>query len=261
MLGDRKFGAAGARVVIEERLTGPEVSMMAFCDGDALRPAGLGRGPQGGRRRRSGTQHRRHGGRTRPSPLVDEALSARIAETHLRAHGAGAGRSRAAVPRAALRRPDADRRRGPMVIEWNCRFGDPETQAVLLRMEDDLVPWLAGAAAGAAAGRGAALPRRAPRSAWCWRPRATRARCAPATPSAAWAATATWRPATASSRTRWWCSTPAPGARATACVTAGGRVLGVSAAGSDLDEARRAGLPGHRPDLLAGQASSNRHRT
>ena len=35
-----------------------------------------------------------------------------------------------------------------MVIEWNCRFGDPETQAVLLRMEDDLVPWLLGAAEG-----------------------------------------------------------------------------------------------------------------
>ena len=38
--------------------------------------------------------------------------------------------------------------RGPMVIEWNCRFGDPETQAVLVRMEDDLLPWLVGAAAG-----------------------------------------------------------------------------------------------------------------
>jgi phosphoribosylamine---glycine ligase len=38
--------------------------------------------------------------------------------------------------------------RGPMVIEWNCRFGDPETQALLLRMEDDLLPWLVGAAEG-----------------------------------------------------------------------------------------------------------------
>ncbi|MBC8131585.1 MAG: phosphoribosylamine--glycine ligase, partial [Deltaproteobacteria bacterium] len=38
--------------------------------------------------------------------------------------------------------------RGPMVIEWNCRFGDPETQVVMVRLQDDLLPWLEGAAAG-----------------------------------------------------------------------------------------------------------------
>jgi phosphoribosylamine---glycine ligase len=47
--------------------------------------------------------------------------------------------------------------RGPMVIEWNCRFGDPETQAVLVRLEGDLLPWLLGAAEGR-------LPAGAPRA-------------------------------------------------------------------------------------------------
>ena len=51
------------------------------------------------------------------------------------------------------------RDRGPMVIEWNCRFGDPETQVVLARLEDDLLPWLEGAAAGRLpAGRAALRP-------------------------------------------------------------------------------------------------------
>jgi phosphoribosylamine--glycine ligase len=47
--------------------------------------------------------------------------------------------------------------RGPMVIEWNCRFGDPETQSVLMRFDGDLLPWLAGVADGR-------MPQGAPRA-------------------------------------------------------------------------------------------------
>jgi phosphoribosylamine--glycine ligase len=146
MLGARSFGQAGARVVIEERLTGREVSMMAFCDGARFALLASAedhkaifdgdRGPNTGGM-----------GAYSPSPLVDEELTTRIAETifapTVRAL-AEAGRPFRGLLYGGLMLTA----RGPMVIEWNCRFGDPETQAVLLRMEDDLLPWLAGAADG-----------------------------------------------------------------------------------------------------------------
>jgi phosphoribosylamine--glycine ligase len=146
MLGARSFGQAGARVVIEERLTGREVSMMAFCDGARFALLASAedhkaifdgdRGPNTGGM-----------GAYSPSPLVDDELTSRIAETifapTVRAL-AEAGRPFRGLLYGGLMLTA----RGPMVIEWNCRFGDPETQAVLLRMEDDVVPWLVGAAEG-----------------------------------------------------------------------------------------------------------------
>jgi phosphoribosylamine--glycine ligase len=144
---DRQFGAAGARVVIEERLTGREVSMMALVDGerfvllasaeDHKQVLDGDRGPNTGGM-----------GAYSPSPLVDERLTAGIAETIfapiVKAMAAAGRPFRGLLYGGLMLTPD----RGPMVIEWNCRFGDPETQAVLLRLEDDLVPWLLGAADG-----------------------------------------------------------------------------------------------------------------
>jgi phosphoribosylamine--glycine ligase len=155
MLADRAFGEAGARVVIEERLTGREVSMMAFCDGERLAlletsedHKAVGDGDVGPNTGGMGTYS--------PSPLVDAALTQRILETifmpTVRALAADGRPFRGLLYGGLMLTPD----RGPMVIEWNCRFGDPETQVVLARMEDDLYPWLAGAARGA-------LPPGAPR--------------------------------------------------------------------------------------------------
>jgi phosphoribosylamine--glycine ligase len=83
-----------------------------------------------------------------PSPLVDAREEQRIVETIFRPMVqamADAGRPFQGLLYGGLMlTPD----RGPMVIEWNCRFGDPETQSVLMRLEDDLVPWLADVAAG-----------------------------------------------------------------------------------------------------------------
>ena len=147
MLRDRNFGDAGARVVIEERLFGRECSMMALCDGERFvllataedHKAVLDgdRGPNTGGM-----------GAYSPSPLVDAALTERIAKTIFAptvAAMAAMGRPfRGLLYGGLMLTPD----RGPMVIEWNCRFGDPETQAVLPRMEDDLLPWLLHTARG-----------------------------------------------------------------------------------------------------------------
>jgi phosphoribosylamine--glycine ligase len=146
MLGERKFGDAGARVVIEERLTGREVSLMAFCDGERFALLASAedhkavldgdRGPNTGGM-----------GAYSPSPLMDDALTAQVSETifapTVRALAEAGRPFRGLLYGGLMLTP-----RGPMVIEWNCRFGDPETQAVLLRMEDDLVPWLLGASEG-----------------------------------------------------------------------------------------------------------------
>jgi phosphoribosylamine---glycine ligase len=154
MLEGHCFGEAGARVVIEERLTGRECSMMALCDGTRFVLLATAedhkavwdgdRGPNTGGM-----------GAYSPSPLVDAALTERIAKTIFAPTVAAMTKMgcpfRGLLYGGLMLTPD----RGPMVIEWNCRFGDPETQAVLPRMQDDLLPWLLAAAQGC-------LPERTP---------------------------------------------------------------------------------------------------
>jgi len=146
MLVGKIFGDAGTRVVIEERLTGREVSMMALCDGtrfvllasaeDHKAVLDGDRGPNTGGM-----------GAYSPSPLVDAALTEDIARkifAPLVAAMAEQGRPFRGLLYGGLMLTPA----GPMVIEWNCRFGDPETQAVLPRLGEDLLPWLLDAASG-----------------------------------------------------------------------------------------------------------------
>jgi len=147
MLSDRQFGAAGARVVIEERLTGREVSMMALVDGERFV---LLASAEDHKQVHDGDRGPNTGGMGAysPSPLVDAKLAGQIGETifapTVKAMTAAGRPFRGVLYGGLMLTPD----RGPMVIEWNCRFGDPETQAVLMRLEDDLVPWLVGAAEG-----------------------------------------------------------------------------------------------------------------
>ncbi len=228
MLTGRAFGEAGARIIVEERLSGREVTMMAICDGKRLAllassedHKAVGDGDQGPNTGGMGT--------TSPSPLVDEALAQTILETlfvpTLRALTAS-GRPFAGLLYGGLMlTPD----RGPMVIEWNCRFGDPETQSVLMRLDEDLLPWLAGAAAGA-------MPPGRPRV------RSGVAVCVvlaaasyPATPRLGDAIDGLPHPAEDLMVFHAGTRRAADGR----FVTAGGRVLGVTGYGADLEAARR----------------------
>ena len=124
---------------------------------------------------------------------------------------------------------------GPRVLEFNVRFGDPESQVVLLRWQGDVTAVLAAAAAGRLDYGGRAGVHRGRRPcAWCWPPRAIRTR-------PRWASRSTvWRPpigARASSSTR---RVSAPGRLAGAWSRPGAGCSGVGAGGRSLAEARQA---------------------
>ena len=131
-----RFSDAGKTTLIEERLTGPELSVLAFCDGKTLHimpPA------QDHKRLRDGDRGPNTGGMGAftPSTLATPALLAEVERTVLRPTldgMAAAGTPYVGVLYAGLMLT-AD---GPKVLEFNCRFGDPETQVVLPLLESDL---------------------------------------------------------------------------------------------------------------------------
>ncbi|RVT92736.1 phosphoribosylamine--glycine ligase [Sphingomonas crocodyli] len=143
---DGGFGAAGAEVVIEEFLTGEEASFFALTDGKTVVPFG------------SAQDHKRVGdgdvgpntggmGAYSPAPVLTPELEARamaeIVEPTVRAMAA-AGMPYAGVLYAGLMLT-AD---GPKLIEYNARFGDPECQVLMMRLEDDILPILLAVAEG-----------------------------------------------------------------------------------------------------------------
>ena len=149
---DRAFGEAGARVVLEECLTGPEVSYFIVADGERYQPLVTAqdhkrifdedRGPNTGGM-----------GAFAPSPLVDDRLQARIGrdivEPVLRGM-ASEGTPFRGFLYCGLMLTSA----GPKVIEFNVRFGDPEAQVVLPLIEQPLAPLLLAAASGQLRGSG-----------------------------------------------------------------------------------------------------------
>ncbi len=140
------FGAAGQRVVIEEFLEGEEASIFALSDGNAILPLVAA---QDHKRVNDGDQGPNTGGMGAysPAPLITPALFARIEDSVLRPAIDGMAED-GHLYRGVLYAGLIITRDGPKVIEFNCRFGDPETQAVLPRMKGDLLPLLAACAHG-----------------------------------------------------------------------------------------------------------------
>ena len=177
------FGDAGRRVVVEEGLTGTECSLLVLCDGErlaALAPAQdfkrLGdpdRGPNTGGM-----------GAYSPVPFVDTAMVDRLVDEAV-APLVAALRARGIDYRGVLYAGLMLTADGPKVLEFNVRFGDPEAQVVLPRLEGDLAGLLAEVAAGRADHRAPVPPGRR-RCAWCWPPRAIPSRPGPGTGSPAW---------------------------------------------------------------------------
>lgn len=134
---DKTYGEAGARVVIEERLVGEEASILAFSDGKTVIPMTPS---QDHKPAYDGDEGPNTGGMGAysPAPVVTPELLEEVERTILRPCIRGMAEEGApfeGVLYAGLMITD----RGPKVIEFNCRFGDPETQVVLPLLNADLV--------------------------------------------------------------------------------------------------------------------------
>jgi len=146
ILVERIHGAAGATLLLEEKLVGPEASCIAFTDGERVRmlPAA-----QDHKRIFDGDRGPNTGGMGAfcPTPKVSDALLADIERTVLLPAVRELARRghpfRGALYAGLMLTPS-----GPRVLEFNARLGDPETQPILMRLRGDLVPALLAVARG-----------------------------------------------------------------------------------------------------------------
>ncbi len=146
IMTENAFGDAGAEVVIEEFMTGEEASFFALVDGKHTLPLvaaqdhkAVGDGDEGPNTGGMGAYS--------PAPIVDKAMAKTIMETIIEPtiRGMAAdGTPYKGVLFAGLMITDA----GPKLIEYNCRFGDPECQALMVRLESDLLEVLLAAVTG-----------------------------------------------------------------------------------------------------------------
>ena len=134
---DKQFGSAGDRIVVEEFMTGREVSVLAFVDGKTIR---IMTSAQDHKRAKDGDQGLNTGGMGTfsPSPFytpeVDQFCRERIYQPTVDAMAAEGREFKGIIFFGLMLTAD-----GPKVLEYNARFGDPETQVVLPRMKNDIV--------------------------------------------------------------------------------------------------------------------------
>jgi phosphoribosylamine--glycine ligase len=232
------FGEAGRQVIIEEGLTGPECSLLVLCDGERLAPLAPA---QDFKRRDDADAGPNTGGMGAYSPVPfvdDEMVAVLVAEAvaplvaALRARGID---YRGVLYAGLMLTPS-----GPKVLEFNVRFGDPETQVVLPRLVGDLGSLLAEVAAGHLV----TTPRFTDGAAVCVVMAAEGYPESPRTGdligglevAAGLADVEVFHAGTAHA--------PADRAAAGSVVTSGGRVLGVTGLGATIDEARAAAYRG-----------------
>ena len=146
MMADKVFGKSGDQIVIEEFLTGPEVSVLSFTDGETVIPM------------ISSMDHKRAGendtglntggmGTIAPNPYYTDVIAKQCMEEifipTIRAMKAEGREFRGCLYFGLMLTPN-----GPKVIEYNCRFGDPETQVVLPLLKTDLLTVMQATTAG-----------------------------------------------------------------------------------------------------------------
>ncbi|MGI9311468.1 MAG: phosphoribosylamine--glycine ligase, partial [bacterium] len=148
MLTERRHGDAGRRVVIEEFLAGEEASFICMVDGEAILPMASSQDHKAARDGDAGPNTGGMGAYS-PAAVIDDALHARILREIIEptARGLAAEGMRYTGFLYAGLMIGADG--APRVLEFNCRFGDPETQPILLRMRSDLVAHCVAALDGA----------------------------------------------------------------------------------------------------------------
>jgi phosphoribosylamine--glycine ligase len=146
IMTEKKYGTAGARIVMEEFLRGEEVSFLVFSDGSRVVPM---ISVQDHKRLSDGDSGPNTGGMGTVAPSTNMSLDVHkqimqeIILPTVKAMDAE-GRRYQGVLYAGLMMTDA----GPKVLEYNARFGDPETQVIVARMKSDIVPVLKGVADG-----------------------------------------------------------------------------------------------------------------